>query len=261
MTHPVPPSVPALVTGASSGIGEEFARQLAARGHDVTLVARRADRLEALAATLRRDHRVTVTVHPVDLESAAGRDSVAALLRARGPWLLVNNAGFGSRGAFAELDLQREAAQVELNVVTLHTLTAAVLPGNIAARQGAVVNVASTAAYQAIPYMATYAASKAFVLHFTEALAQELHGTGVRALALCPGPTRTEFDTVAGVSSLFDVALPMTAAAVVRSALRTLDRGHAICVPGPHNLILAQGPRLVPRSAVRRLVGAIFSPR
>jgi short-subunit dehydrogenase len=250
-----------LVTGASSGIGEEFARQLAARGHDITLVARRAERLEALAAALRGDHKVSVTVHAADLETAAGRESVTALLRAGGPWLLVNNAGFGSRGPLVDLDAAREAAQVELNVVTLHALTAAVLPGNIAARDGAVVNVASTAAYQAIPYMATYAATKAFVLHFTEALAQELHGTGVRALALCPGPTKTEFDQVAGVSSLFEVALPMTAAAVVRSALRTLDRGHAICVPGPHNLILAQGPRLVPRAAIRRVVGAIFSPR
>jgi short-subunit dehydrogenase len=261
MSHPIPPSIPALVTGASSGIGEEFARQLASRGHDVTLVARRADRLEALAASLRDQHSVTVTVHTADLESVAGRDSVASVLRGRGAWLLVNNAGFGSRGRFVDLDAERETSQVALNVVTLHALTAAVLPGNIAARNGAVVNLASTAAYQAIPYMATYAATKAFVLHFTEALAQELQGTGVRALAVCPGPTRTEFDRVAGVESLFNVALPMTAAAVVRSALRALDRGHAISVPGAHNLVLAQGPRMVPRAAIRRIVGAIFSPR
>jgi short-subunit dehydrogenase len=260
MSDPVPPSVPALVTGASSGIGEEFARQLAARGHDVTLVARRSDRLQALAKELRQQHSVKVSAHTADLGSHAGRAPVATMLRTKGPWLLVNNAGFGTRGRFADLDPKRELEEVELNVVALHELTAAVIGGNVAARKGAVVNVASTAAYQALPYMATYAASKAFVLHFTEALALELHGTGVRAMALCPGPTRTEFDQVAGVSALFDKSLPMSPAGVVRSALRTLDRGHAICVPGAHNLILAQGNRLVPRSVVRRVVGTIFDP-
>ncbi len=261
MSGPVPASIPALVTGASSGIGEEFARQLAARGHDVTLVARRTERLQALAKELRHRHSAKVSVHTADLATNAGRGPVATLLRTKGPWLLVNNAGFGSRGRFAELDPKREVEEVELNVVALHELTAAVVRGNVDAGAGAIVNVASTAAYQAIPYMATYAATKAFVLHFTEALALELRGTGVRAMALCPGPTRTEFDEHAGVSVLFDKSLPMSAAAVVRSALRTLDRGHTICVPGAHNLILAQGPRLVPRTALRRIIGTIFDPR
>jgi short-subunit dehydrogenase len=259
MSGPVPPSIPALVTGASSGIGEEFARQLAARGHDLTLVARRADRLQALAKTLRHDHSVKVTVHPADLGTAAGRGPVATLLRTKGPWLLVNNAGFGTRGRFADLDPKREVAEVELNVVALHELTTAVVAGNLAAGAGAIVNVASTAAYQPLPFMATYAATKAFVLHFTEALAQELHGTGVRAMALCPGPTRTEFAAVADTQAVFDKTMPMSAQSVVRSGLRALDRGHAICVPGAHNLILAQGPRLVPRSALRRIVAPIFS--
>lgn len=261
MSDPVPSSVPALVTGASSGIGGDFARQLAARGHDVTLVARRTERLQALAKELRAQHSVKVSVHTADLGTHAGRAPVATMLRTGGPWLLVNNAGFGSRGRFADLDAKREVEEVELNVVALHELTAAALPGNVAARKGAIINVASTAAYQAIPYMATYAATKAFVLHFTEAIALELQGTGVRAMALCPGPTRTEFDDVAGVSVLFDKSLPMSAAAVVRSALRALDRGHAICVPGAHNLVLAQGPRLVPRSVLRRIIGPIFQPR
>ena len=224
-------------------------------------MARRAERLQAIAKTLRGDHHVKVSVHPADLQTSDGRAPVAAMLRTRGPWLLVNNAGFGSRGRFVDLDPGRERAEVELNVVALHDFTAAVLPGNVAAGAGAVVNVASTAAYQAIPYMATYAATKAFVLHFTEAIAQELQGSGVRALALCPGPTRTEFEEVAGVSSVFNSSRPMSSAAVVRSALRALDRGHAICVPGGHNLILAQGVRLVPRTALRRVVGGIFAPR
>jgi uncharacterized protein len=259
MTGQVPPSVPALVTGASSGLGEEFARQLAARGHDLTLVARRDSRLQALAKKLRHDHSVKVAVHSADLGSAAGRGPVATMLRTKGPWLLVNNAGFGTRGRFAELDPDREIAEVDLNVVALHEFTVAVIAGNVAAGAGAVVNVASTAAYQPLPYMATYAATKAFVLHFTEAIAQELHGTGVRALALCPGPTRTEFHEVADMEAVFDKLMPMSAQAVVRSALRALDRGHAICVPGVHNLILAQGPRLVPRSALRRVIAPIFA--
>ena len=258
MTDAVPASVPALVTGASSGIGEEFARQLAARGHDLVLVARRKDRLEALARELRRDHRVAVDVLAADLETAAGRRRTRERLASGGAWLLVNNAGFGSRGPFARADASRERAEVMVNVVALHELTAAVVPANVAAGGGAVVNVASTAGYQPIPYMATYAATKAFVLHFTEALAEELRGTGTRALALCPGPTRTEFDTVAGVSALFERSMPMSSAAVVRSALRALDRGRVICVPGLHNLVLAQGPRLVPRSALRRLMAPVF---
>ncbi len=259
MSGPVPPSVPALVTGASSGIGEEFARQLAARGHDLTLVARRVERLDTLARSLRHDHDVAVTVLPADLATATGRDAAAARLTGSGPWLLVNNAGFGTRGRFADLEPGRESAEIQVNVVALHQLTAAVVRRNVDAGAGAVVNVASTAAYQAIPHMATYAATKAFVLHFSEALAQELHGTGVRALALCPGPTRTEFEDVAGVSAVFNKSMPMTAASVVRSALRALDRGHAICVPGAHNLVLAQGPRLVPRSMLRRVIAPIFA--
>jgi uncharacterized protein len=259
MSDPVPASVPALVTGASSGIGEEFARQLAARGHQLTLVARRTDRLQSIAKTLRHDHGVKVTVHPADLGTAAGRAPIAGMLRTKGPWLLVNNAGFGLRGRFADHDPEREMAEVELNVVALHQLTAAVISANVAAGEGAVVNVASTAAYQAIPYMATYAATKAFVLHFTEALAQELHGTGVRAMALCPGPTQSEFHEVAGTEALFSRTLQMSAQSVVRSALRALDHGHAICTPGVHNVLLAQSVRIAPRSAMRRIVGPIFS--
>jgi short-subunit dehydrogenase len=260
MSGPVPASVPALVTGASSGIGEEFARQLAARGHNLTLVARRSERLQSIAKTLRHDHGVKVAVHPADLGTAAGRAPIARMLRTKAPWLLVNNAGFGTRGRFADLDPDREAAEVELNVVALHQLTAAVVTANVAAGAGAVVNVASTAAYQAIPYMATYAATKAFVLHFTEALAQELHGTGVRALALCPGPTHSEFHDVAGTRALFGRSVQMSAESVVRSALRALDHGHAICTPGAHNAILAQSVRITPRSALRRIVGQVFSP-
>ncbi len=188
------PSIPALVTGASSGLGAEFARRLAARGHDITIVARRVDRLEALRTEILAQHAVTVNVLGADLGTQAGRRAMISLLRQRSPWLLVNNAGFATRGALANLDIARERSEVEVNVLTVQQLTAAVLPGLIAAGTGGIINLASTSAFQPIPYMATYAATKAFVLHFTEAVAEEVRGTGVRVMALCPGPVRTEFE-------------------------------------------------------------------
>lgn len=261
MSTPIASTVPALVTGASSGIGAEFSRQLAARGHELVLVARRVERLEALATQLRDLHGVSVTVHPADLERGADREAVAGRLRERSPWLLVNNAGFGSRGRLDRLDAAREGAEVLVNVVALQQLTLAVLPGNVAAGAGGVVNVASTAAFQPLPHMATYGATKAFVLHFTEAVAEELRGTGVRVLALCPGPTRTEFGEAAGVAHEFEMLLPMGAPAVVKAALRALDAQRAICVPGVPNWLGSQGPRLVPRALVRRVVGTVLSRR
>lgn len=257
----VPSSVPVMVTGASSGIGEEFARRFAARGHHVTLVARREDRLARLAEHLRSEHGVTAEILVADLEQAEDRTRVAAVLR-NGPWILVNNAGFGMRGAFAELDAERQLGMVTLNVLALTELTAAVLPGNIAARQGGVINVASTAAFQPLPYMAGYAATKAYVLAFTEGLAGELRGTGVRATALCPGATRTEFTAVADISDdEAKLLLPMSAAAVVRKAIAAFDRSRAVRVTGAHNIAGAISLRLVPRAAVRRIVAPLFKPR
>lgn len=261
MRNAVPSTIPVLVTGASSGIGAEFARGFAARGHDVTIVARRADRLEELAGDLRTRHGVAVDPVVADLEVARGRSTVARALRSRDTWILVNNAGFGTRGRLADLDAARERAEVQVNVVALHELTLAVLPGLIRSKTGGVINVASTAAFQPLPYMSTYAATKAFVLHFTEALAEELRGTEVRAMALCPGPVRTEFGDVAGVQDYMEMARPMSAQKCVATALRAFDRGSAICIPGALNAALAQGPRLAPRLAVRKVSAAIFQPR
>lgn len=260
MASAISPSIPALVTGASSGLGEEFARQLAARGHDVTLVARRGHRLEALAAELRAAHRSQVDVLIADLETARGRASVARLLEERSPWVLVNNAGFGSRGAVWELDAKRELGKVQVNVVAVHQLSLAVLPGLVETGAGGIINLASTAAFQPLPFMATYAATKAFVLAFTEALGEELTGTGARAMALCPGPVRTEFETVAGVEGYFRMARPMTmdAKQCVTTALRAFDRGATVCVPGWLNSALAQTPRLAPRVIVRKVAGRVF---
>jgi len=261
MPSAVPSSIPVLITGASSGIGAEFARGFAARGHDVTIVARRADRLEQLAGDLTARHGVAAEPLVADLEVARGRSTVARTLRSRETWILVNNAGYGTRGRLADLDAARERAEVHLNVVALHELTLTVLPGLLRTRSGGVINVASTAAFQPLPYMATYAATKSFVLNFTEALAEELRGTGVRAMALCPGPVRTEFGDVAGVQDYMEMARPMSAERCVTTALRAFDRGSAICIPGTLNAALAQGPRLAPRLAVRKVSAAIFHPR
>jgi short-subunit dehydrogenase len=263
MASRIPPHVPALVTGASSGIGEEFARQLAARGHALTLVARRGERLDKLAEELRGAHGVTVDPFVADLETAKGRDGVAALLRASAPWILVNNAGYGGRGPVADMPAAREQAEVRVNVVAVHQLTLMVLPGLIRERGGGVINVASTAAFQPLPYMATYAATKAFILSFTEALAEELRGSGARAMALCPGPVETDFHTVAGTSDYQRISRPMsmTAQQCVAEALRAFDRGSAVCIPGLLNHALSEGPRLAPRFLVRKVARRVFEPR
>src|SRR5437870_667802 len=159
MASPVPAAVPVLVTGASSGIGAAFARRFAERGHDVTVVARRLDRLEELAKESRPAGSGTVTALAADLETSDGRAAVSTLLTSNGPWILVNNAGFGTRGRAADLDAERERAEVQLNVVALQALTLAVLPALIRAGGGGVINVASTAAFQPLPYMATYGAT------------------------------------------------------------------------------------------------------
>jgi short-subunit dehydrogenase len=261
MAQPVPNTLPVVVTGASSGIGEEFARRFAERGHNLTVVARRVDRLEALARDLRDRHGVEVSVVTADLETARGRTAVARLLRQIGACVLVNNAGYGTRGRLIDLDIARERGEVQVNVVALHELTLAALPALVEAGGGGIINLGSTAAFQPLPYMATYSGTKAFVLHFTEALAEELRGSGVRVMALCPGPVRTEFDEVSGVNGSLDFLRPLTVAKCVASALRAFDRGQTVCVPGAVNLALAQSPRFAPRALVRRVAGPVLAPR
>lgn len=226
----------------------------------MTLVARRGHRLEALATELRAAHRGHVHVLVADLETARGRGAVTGVLEERSPWLLVNNAGFGSHGTLAGIDPRRERAEVQVNVVAVQQLSLAVLPGLVEAGAGGILNVASMAGFQPLPYMATYAATKAFVLAFTEALAEELRGTGARAMALCPGPVTTEFGELAGVERHFRLSRPMnmTAPQCIRAALRAFDRGSALCVPGVLNSAIAQTSQLAPRVAVRRLTGRFF---
>jgi short-subunit dehydrogenase len=215
----------ALITGASSGLGAEFAGQFAARGSNLVLVARRADRLEELAQDLRARHRVTVTVLPMDLGHAGVGRELLDELAGRGITVdtLINNAGFGTHGPLVKEDPSTIASEISLNVAALVDITRAFLPDLLASGKGALVNVASTAAFQPIPGMAVYGATKAFVLSFTEAVAHETKNTGLNVLALCPGATRTEFFDVLGGESAA-VGKMQTSAQVVGTALKALDR-------------------------------------
>ena len=249
----------ALVTGASSGIGAAFAARLARQGHDLVLVARNRVRLAAQAKRLQRQARVAVEVLAADLTVAADLQRVTDHVAAdRRLTLLVNNAGFGTAGAFAELDAAREEEEIRLNVLALVRLTRAALPGMIARRRGAIVNVSSMAGFQPGPYTATYNATKAFVNAFTEALHEELRGSGVRVQALCPGFTRTEFQRLAGIdTSQIPSFVWMTADQVAAASLAALDAGEVICVPGFANRILLTLAGLVPQRISRRVGGVL----
>lgn len=219
----------ALITGASAGIGEEFARQLARRGSDLILVARRKDRLEKLA------EEVPTTAHVIecDLGSEAAKlpDKVAKLGVAVD--LLINNAGFGTRGRFLELDPEREAEIVRVNCEAIVTLTHAFLPAMVERRRGGLITVASTAGMQPLPYETTYGASKAFAISFMEALSMELRGTGVRCLVVNPGPVKTEWQQVAGYDENTRIMPGMISAEeCAADALSAYDRGKRSVIPG-----------------------------
>jgi short-subunit dehydrogenase len=245
----------ALITGASAGIGEEFARQLSKRGHRLVLAARRKDRLETLARELGNARAVTS-----DLSKKDAAAKLIANLDEAGEQvdMLINNAGFGLIGRFAELDGKRERQMIDLNVGALTDLCRIVAPQMIQRESGAILNVASTAAFQPAPNMAVYFASKAYVLSFTEALHEELKPHGVSVTCLCPGPTRTEFGEVAGFggNGIFD-RFGMAAESVVAAGLAGLEKNRAIVIPGLPNKIGAASTRFVPRSWVRRIAGAI----
>ena len=245
----------ALITGASAGLGVEFARQLSKRGHRLVLAARRKDRLDALARELGNARAVAI-----DLSKANATAKLMADLEAAGEQveILVNNAGFGLIGRFAELDPKRERQMIDVNVGALTDLCRAVAPGMIKRKSGAILNVASTAAFQPGPKMAVYFATKAFVLSFTEALHEELRPHGVKVTCLCPGPTRTEFGEVAGFggNGAFD-KVAMEAGEVVEAGLKGMDRNRAVIVPGLVNKIGAISTRFAPRSVVRKIAGAI----
>ncbi len=242
----------ALVTGASTGIGRELVHLLAADGHDLILVARRHETLEEVAAPWRAQGR-TVHVLPIDLGQPGAAQNLFAQVEQSGLQVdvLVNNAGFGSSGAFHEIPPGKDAGMLQLNVVALTDLCRLFLPGMVARKQGRILNVASLAAFQPGPYMAAYCASKAYVLSLSEAINGELAGTGVTVSALCPGPVLTEFQKRAECenSPLFRGKL-LDAATVARQGYRGMMKGKAIILPGWRTKLLAFSSRLAPRSAV-----------
>lgn len=274
MTQPSAPSTltmrtsTALITGASSGIGESLARQLAAHGAHLILVARTEDRLHALAAELGARYRVQVHVLPADLNRPGAAAELHAAVQARGlnVDILVNNAGLGGYGEFSTQPSDEIDRMIAVNIGALTGLTRAFLPDMLARGRGRVLNVASTAAFQPGPLMAVYYATKAYVLSFSEAIAEEVAGSGVSVTALCPGPVRTGFQAVSrlGESDLLSgparLAI-LSADEVARLGVRGLLVGQRVVVAGRLNRMQTLLPRLLPRAVVTRLIGRVQARR
>lgn len=253
----------ALITGASSGIGAEIARALAARRYDLILAARRIERLERLAGELQRAHAASVTVIAADLSAAGAARELwsTAGQGGREVDVLVNNAGVGLAGRVADADVESVARMMRLNMEALTSLTQLALPGMLQRRRGRILNVASLAGFQpAGPGMAVYYATKGFVLSLTRALAVELRGTGVTVTALCPGPTRTEFDAVGGAARirLFRWLPLMEAEKAAAAGVRGMLTGRTTVVPGWFNRLLAIGGELPPRALATALNGLLL---
>ena len=245
-----------LVTGASSGIGLELAKCFAAEGCRLALVARKRDALEALAAELRKAHKIQAQVITADLAHPEAPPRLLAHLQSAGLKVdvLVNNAGFGAQGRFVELPLGRQLEMLQVNITSLTHLTGLLLPGMVERRRGGILNVASTAAFQPGPGMAVYYATKAYVLSFSDALAEELAGTGVSVTAVCPGPTATNFGTAANMRTLGMVKrVSMSAEAVAQLGHRAFRRRRVVAVTGLRNQVPAFLVRLVPRALVRKI--------
>ena len=248
----------ALVTGASSGLGETFARQLARKGYDLVLVARRRDRLDRLAEEITKAGGARAEVLEADLSRPEGVAMAEERIARGGVEMLVNCAGFGTLGEFAQLPVERELEEIDLNVRALTRLSHAALGQMTKQKRGTIINVGSTGSFQPVPYMATYAATKAFVLHFSEALHEEAKKYGVTVTCLCPGPVKTEFQEVSGVRQERLRVGWTSAEKVVSTALKAAARGKAIAVPGGFNQITSMSTRFAPRFLVRKVAGAVF---
>lgn len=255
----------ALITGASSGIGAEFARRLASLGMHLILVARRKELLEKLAEELHTAHGTKCELVVTDLTSTTPADPVATLVadvaqRNIQVELLINNAGFGYVGEIETTDVKRVMEMVQLNIGALTELTYRILPGMMQRGHGAVISVASVAAFQPVAYMGVYAATKAYVLHFSEALWAEAREKGVTVTALCPGPTQTDFFDVAGAKGWLAKKRSQTTEEVVRCALRAMEKKRQYTVSGWINYILALAVRLANRRTVVRESMKYFRP-
>jgi short-subunit dehydrogenase len=252
-----------LITGASAGIGAELARILAASGENLLLTARREERLATLASELRRAHGVRVEIETADLAQQGAPQALADQAKALGLEVrtLVNNAGFGLVGAFADGPLDRQMDMLAVNVSALTRLTGLFLPSMLARRGGGIINIASVAAFQPGPYMGVYYASKAYVLSFSEALAEELRGSGVVVTTVCPGPTLSEFAEVAGLaSSRLMRHGAMTAHEVARQAIEGHRAGKRLVVTGAGNKLIPLASRLLPRGLMLRIVAGVQRP-
>lgn len=249
----------ALVTGASSGIGRAFAKALAVRGHDLVVVARREAELKALADEV--DTEVEVLVADLSDRAQLARVEARAASTTGPIELLVNNAGFGTTGRFWELPVEREQAEIDVDVTALMRLTHSALPGMVERGRGAVLNVSSIGGFSPAAKNAVYAASKAFVLSFTLGVREELRGTGVKALALCPGYTRTEFQSTAGyVNNRLPSFLWHTSEQVVEAALGALGRDAGVCTPGLQYKAAVMTAALVPKRWAARVASMVSSP-
>ena len=252
----------ALITGASAGIGVALARELAAGGTNLVLTARRRDRLAGLASELSAKHDIRTLVCVADLAQPSGPREIFAFTEGKNISvdLLVNNAGFGAYGEFYETQLDRLLEMAQVNVSAVVHLTHLYLPGMIARRGGDILILASTAAFQAVPYITTYAATKSFDLHFAEGLAEEVRHHGIRVCALCPGSTESEFLEVAG--QRHHTRRPQeTARKVARVGLRALAAGKSSVISGFKNWLGAETVRFVPRPMVARIAGGMFRPK
>jgi short-subunit dehydrogenase len=250
----------AVVTGASAGIGWELARRLSADGYSVLAVARRRDRLEQLAAEARAGGRV-IEPFAADLQSMADRERlVQKALALPGLELLVNNAGYASYGRFTRQPLDRELGIVRLNIEALVHLTHALLPEFLRRGRGGVINIGSQQGFQPLPYFSTYNATKAFVLFFSENLSEELRGSGVRILVVCPGPVKTEFADVSGDHQVHGMVPNLTAAEVAQAALNAWKNRRVVKIVGWVNFLQSMLPRFLPRFLARRVSGLMLRP-
>jgi uncharacterized protein len=250
----------ALITGASAGIGVAFAKELAPGGTNLVLTARRKDRLEDLARGLAENYRISTEVIAADLADSNAPEKICAFTKEKKIEidLLINNAGFGHYGEFHTVEKQRLLDMVQVNCHAVVHLTRLYLPAMVARRRGDVLILASTASFQAVPYISTYAATKAFDLLFAEGLAEEMKPYGVRVCALCPGSTESEFHTVSGQEKFKRNA--ETAEKVAHTGLKALAAGKSYVISGLGNYLGAHGERLVPRRFVTKIAGGMFKP-
>jgi len=254
----------ALVTGASSGLGADFARELAAKKFDLIITARRKDRLEKLRIEIESEFNVKVDICVADLSTPKGVQKIINKIKKDEIEVhtLINNAGLGYQATFAEKEIEDWETLIQVNVNSLIALTNYFVKPMLARKKGAILNVASVAGFQAIPWFSVYAASKAFVLSFTEGLAKELAGSGVKISALCPGPTKTEFAQVSG--SLHMKAPDLiwqSSKEVASSGLKALENNDTVYVPGALNKVQIYGQRLLPRTIVNTISSMFFKPK